>query len=86
MEFNRSRVTFFLGEASLRRKVAGNLILAASPQIFQKCRPRLFQKENLLQISRWGPLMGQNIILDGEERLDEEEDVGRFCEKEGDGI
>ena len=33
-----------------------------------------------------GPLMGQNIILDGEERLDEEEDVGRFCEKEGDGI
>ena len=86
MEFNRSRVTFFLGEASLRRKVAGNLILSASPQIFQKCRPRLFQKENLLQISRWGSLMGQNIIFDGKERLDEEEDVGRFCEKEGDGI
>ena len=83
MEFNRSRVTFFLGEASLRRKVAGNLILS---QIFQKCRPRLFQKENLLQINRWRPLMGKNIILDGEERLDEEEDVGRFCEKEGDGI
>ena len=81
-------MTFFLGEASLRRKVAGNLILSASPQIFQKCRPRLFQKENLLQISRWGPLMGQNIILDGDwrERLDEEEDEGRFCEKEGDGI
>ena len=46
----------------------------------------IISKGKFASDQQMGAFDGQNIILDGEERLDEEEDVGRFCEKEGDGI